>query len=370
MKLVTVLGGYGIFGRRVAEGLQKGTEVAVRIAGRNKVTGQRLAQRTGVEFRGCDVQDRSSLIQAIEGSAVVVHAAGPFQRGDYAVAQECIRMGVHYIDMADARNFVTGVGSLDVQAKENNVFVTSGASSVPAISYAMVEALKPEFELIERIKIALSPGNQNPRGASTISAILSYVGRPIPVWENGVWKECMGWGDPCWLEFPLPVGRRRVHDCDVPDLQLFPKKWKAQTVHFQAGVELNILNYTLSGLATLVRKFSWQNLPHYGRFFGRISRLLFFLGSKNGSLAVWVDGKGPGGEPITRKLGIVTDDDGPATPSSPSVILTKKILEKGPPCVGAFPCMGFVNLAELMTYLRPLGIWCVRGDENGWKSRT
>ena len=46
----------------------------------------------------------------------------------------------------------------------------------------------------------------------------------------------------------------------------------------------------------------------------------------------------------------------------------EKILDVGPPAVGAFPCTGFVTFDELMTHLRPLGVWSVRGGRNGWES--
>jgi hypothetical protein len=29
--------------------------------------------------------------------------------------------------------------------------------------------------------------------------------------------------------------------------------------------------------------------------------------------------------------------------------------------------VGFLTLAELLAHLQPLGIWCARGDESGWR---
>src|SRR5688572_29650540 len=96
------------------------------------------------------------------------------------------------------------------------------------------------------------------------------------------------------------------------------------------------------------------------------ARTSFPLGTKNGSLAVRLRGTGIDTLPIERRIAIVTDGDGPATPSSASIVLAKKILDEGPPATGAFPCMGVVTLDELMAHLRPLGIWCARGSHNGW----
>jgi len=368
LKTITVLGGYGIFGSRISAALASHPDTAVRVVGRDAKAGGDFAERIGAEFRRCDLADRESLQAVIDGSHIVIHTAGPFQENNYSVAEICLDCGSHYLDLADARHFVAGIGALDEAARQRGLFVSSGVSSVPAITHAMISALQPEFQSLDEIQVALSPGNQNPRGAATIGAILTYIGRPIRVWQDGRWIARPGWGDVRRLDFPPPVGCRRVHNCDVPDLELFPSACGARTIRFHAGVELNIINYALSGFAWLRRYLAMKNLHRRAELFLRLSLLLFPLGTKNGSLAVWLRGTGLDGSLIERKIAIVTNDDGPATPSSASIVLAKKILEHGPPRLGAFPCLGFLTLDELLVHLRPLGIWCARGSRGGWES--
>jgi hypothetical protein len=359
LKVVTVLGGYGVFGSRISAALAAVDGAAVRVVGRDPKAGIPFAESIGAEFRCADLNNDESLRQAIAGSYLVIHTAGPFQGKDYRVASMCLDCGSHYLDLADSRHFVTGIGALHEAALHKGLFVSSGVSSVPAITHAMISALKPEFGSIDVIQIALSPGNQNPRGAATIAAILTYLGRPLEVWQDGRWIVRPGWGDGHWMYFPSPVGRRRVHNCDVPDLTLFPSAFGANTVRFYAGVELRVINYALSGLAWLRKFLAMKNLHEHAGLFLRASLLLFSFGTKNGSLSVGLQGKGTNGTAIERRIAIVTEDDGPATPSAASIVLAKKILEHDPPRAGAFPCMGFVTLEELMTHLRPLGIRCV-----------
>ncbi len=365
MALVTVLGGYGIFGCRVAEALARHPGCRVRVAGRNARAGNNCAGRLGAEFHACDVRDRDSLRRAVQGSAVVVHAAGPFQDADYRVAEACLQARAHYLDLADGRAFVAGIRALDAAARERGLLVLSGASSTPAVTSALVGELAPAFAHIDEIQTALSPGNQNPRGAATVAAVLSYLGRPIRVWQHGVWVNRPGWGDARRLDFPRPVGRRRVHNCDVPELELFPAAFTARTVRFFAGLELGALNYLLSACAWPCRWFGLR-LESRARLFLNLSLMLYPFGSTNGSLAVWVRGRDHCGAALERRIALVTDYDGPATPSAAATILTKRILRDGPPRVGAFACVGFLTLAELVDHLRPLGVWCTRGDESGW----
>jgi len=55
-------------------------------------------------------------LKALKPQAVV-HTCGPFQGQDYQVAMACIRARAHYIDLADGRDFVAGIGALDAQAR-------------------------------------------------------------------------------------------------------------------------------------------------------------------------------------------------------------------------------------------------------------
>jgi hypothetical protein len=367
-RVVTVLGGYGIFGGRVAAALARDQICRVRIVGRSARIGQNFAHRVGAEFYPCLLDDHDALGRAIDGSFLVIHAAGPFQRADYHVAEQCINAGAHYLDLSDAREFVAGIGRLDDNAQRRKLLIASGVSSTPAITSAMIAELVPEFARIDEIYTALSPGNQNPRGAATIAAVLSYLGRRIRVWRDGRWMERPGWGDAERLEFPPPVGRRRVYNCDVPDLELFPRTFGANTVRFSAGLELNLLNYLLSACALQSRWFGLDFMRH-ARLFLKVSLMFFPWGTTNGALAIWLRGIDHVGERIERRIALVTDYDGPATPSSAAVVLARKILINGPPRTGAFPAVGLVSFHELLAHLQTLGIWCARGDQSGWSTR-
>jgi hypothetical protein len=366
MKRVVILGGTGIFGGRIAAGLAASPEIEVAIASRHPERATAFADKIGARCVKCDLSNAQSLTDVLQGAHLLIHAAGPFQGRDYRVAEACIAAGVNYLDLSDGREFVCGISTLDAAAKERGVTVVSGASSVPAITDAMIAELAAEFTAIDTIQIALSPGNQNPRGPSTIGAILSYVGVPIRVWEQGNWTTVIGWSDCRVLEYPPKVGRRRAYRCETPDLELFPCRWSARTVRFHAGVELNIINYTLSVMGRVRRIIPMPWMPRLAGVMTRLSRLVYRWGSKNGGLAVWITGANSTGVSIERRIAIVTDDDGPAAPSSPGILLGRKILLEDSLPRGAYPCVGLLTIGEVMRHLEQYGIWYVRGDESGW----
>ncbi len=48
---------------------------------------------------------------------LVINMVGPYNGQSYAVAEAAIACGAHYCDIADAREFVTGIGVLDDAAR-------------------------------------------------------------------------------------------------------------------------------------------------------------------------------------------------------------------------------------------------------------
>ena len=101
LRIVSVLGGYGIFGGRVAQALALENICRVRVVGRRARIGANFAHRIGAEFRECRDNGRETIRQAIEGSFLVIHKPpGPFQGTGYDVAELCgIENGAHYLDL-------------------------------------------------------------------------------------------------------------------------------------------------------------------------------------------------------------------------------------------------------------------------------
>ena len=363
MKKVVVLGGYGTFGRLITEQLIA-PEVDLVIAGRNPRQGEAYAQSIQARYLFCDVEKDDSLRQAIAGAYLVVNASGPFQAMNYTIPQTCLEEKSHYIDLGDGRDYVAGIGRLHQQAQDQQCFVCVGASTSPAITSAAVANLRPHFQTIDSIEVALSAGNKNQAGVSTIASILTYVGIPMQVWQDGLWQPRWGWGEGKFVTFPPPVGKRRVQLCNVPDLELFPQLFEAENVIFRAGVELTMFNYALALLGRMRQKWPRFNLPALAQPLVRLSEWFKFLGTFHGGCAVWVTGD----DGRQRAVSLVAPSNGPRIPAAPAILLSRKLLAEEPPVYGAFPCMGFLSLAEFGEHLAPYGITFVYGENGGWRS--
>src|SRR5687768_12569691 len=143
MHTILVLGGYGFFGKRICEALSQNKDVRLLIGGRNAAQAQATASKLGLGVEQGLAIDACAPNLAETFSALkvdtVIHTAGPFQGQDYTVARAAIAAAANYMDLADGRDFVAGIEQLDALARERGVFVTSGASSLPALSSAVVD---------------------------------------------------------------------------------------------------------------------------------------------------------------------------------------------------------------------------------------
>jgi hypothetical protein len=283
--------------------------------------------------------------------AVVINTCGPFQTSNYTIATCCIHHGVHYIDLADGREFVTGITALNIMAKEKRVAVISGTSTVPGLSSAVLEHFKGEFTKIDQMTFGISPGQKAERGLATTQGILTYVGKPLKPY-GGHKHKVYGWQDIYRQEYP-DLGKRWMANCDIPDLDLFPKHYGIQSIRFSAGLELGFLHLGLWGLSWLVRLGLPLNLPRFAKPLLKASNMFDGIGSADGGMHVIMTGKGQNGEALARKWFIVAYDGyGPHIPTIPAIILAKKLAQGEETVTGAMPCVGMVTLEEYLTELQ------------------
>jgi hypothetical protein len=357
---VVILGGYGVFGSRLAELLVRDGRT-VWIAGRSIEPAEACAARLGARAFGVDRDGDLAPILAAAPD-VVVDAAGPFQAyGDdpYRLVRFCLEQAIHYLDLADDAAFAAGVTALDGLAKSKGRFAISGASSVPGLSSAAVAALAQGLESIAAIEVAIAPGNRAPRGRSLIAAVLSQIGAPLRMWRGGRWREA-----PCWSDrrvLPLGPGERRVvRTIGAPDLALFPERFGARSVTFRVGLELGSLNVAISMLAAFRRMGAKLRGPRFVSFALAFARLLEPFGSDRGGM--WVDVIGDAdGAPVRRRWMLVADSgEGPYVPAVAVRALLRRIDRIAP---GARPCVAELTLEEAENAMADLAVETTRTEE-------
>jgi len=361
MRTVLVLGGYGFFGQRISAALAATASVRVLVGGRDPGRANGAARALGLAREhavALDAQD-SKLPEILRGlqTDILIHTAGPFQQQDYAVARAAIAAGCHYIDLADGRQFVADISSLTASASAAGVTVVSGASSVPALSSAVIDRYLPRFRRLESLEIGISSGARAP-GLATVRGVFSYGGKPICSWQNGRWVKAYGWMNLHRHRFPEPLGKRWLGSCDVPDLELFPRRYPAvKTVTFQAGFASDVGHLVVWSLAGLVKAGMLRDLSGFARPMKRLSSWMESIVSDKGGMFVTLCGEGIDGKPSSLTCNLIAQrNHGPHMPCGAAIALAKKLASGVSLPKGAMPCMGLLTVEEFLEPLRDLAI--------------
>ena len=358
---VMILGGTGNFGGYIARMLADDPAITLLIASRSETracaAATAIAAANPPEPLCVDIRGDLSLVIESARPDVIIHTVGPFQNQDYRVAEAAITAGAHYLDLADARDFVAGIGGLDRKAKAAGVSVIAGASSVPCLTAAFIDHYRPRFAQLSSVEYGISAAQATNRGLGTASAILSYVGKPFSRLESGQSHRVFGWQGLTAVRYP-ELGLRLFGDCDIPDLSLFPERYPGlQRLRFVAGHEIKLLHLGTWLLSWAVRLRLVRSLePHADALLGA-SFLFDSLGSNRSGFHIRLDGTGQNSAPMRIEgFMVARQGHGPHIPCVPAVMLAKRIAMGEPPSAGARPCLDLINLDRYLGALEPLDI--------------
>jgi hypothetical protein len=280
MRRVLVIGGSGFFGRLLIDDLLQRSNCELILGSRRRAHSDRFKTVLA------NLMDRSTIVRALEGIDVVICAAGPYQNMPLTLAELCLERGIHYIDLADDREFVRKVRALAQASQTKRATICTAWSTVSALSGVLAKIASAGIEPVHTIRIHMAPGNRGARHTATIASLLHSVGQRFTIWRDGKACEVRGWSLPIDFNFASPIGGRRGYLVDVPDHELFPDLFGAATVEFRAGSELSSLNSAVSVLAaTRLNWVRWSGL------YQKAASLFSSLGTDAGGIAVEVAGR-------------------------------------------------------------------------------
>lgn len=352
---ILILGGYGVFGGRLAELLSDVPAIELLICGRDLSRAQAFCSRYKGRARVRPLAlDRAGIAAGLHSQKpdLVVDASGPFQdygTNRYGVITACIAAGVDYLDFADAADFVFGVSEFDAQAKEAGIFVLSGVSSFPVLTAAVLREMAKTMDIVS-VEGGIAPSPYAGIGLNVMRAVVGYAGAPVKLRRHG--KSSHGVGLAESLRFTIaPPGRlplRNVHFSlvDVPDLQVIPLEHPAMTdIWMGAGPVPEILHRILNLLAKLRARLRLPSLEPFSRLFYAVLNGMKF-GEHRGGMFVRARGLADGRK-VERSWHLLAEgDDGPYIPSMAIEAVVRKLLAGERPAIGARSGVRALELAD------------------------
>ncbi|MDP2204900.1 MAG: saccharopine dehydrogenase NADP-binding domain-containing protein [Alphaproteobacteria bacterium] len=366
-KIILVLGGYGNFGQRIVQALSKDAGLEILVAGRDVAKAAALADSlrdAPAEVKPCllDITDGFPAALAALSPHVVIHTCGPFQGQGYDIARACIALGCDYIDLADGRDFVAQIGTLDTEAKTRGSRIISGASSVPALTAAVIDDYLPQFGALTSIDYGISTAQKTPPGLATAEGLLGYAGKPFSTLKDGILHTVYGWQGLTRRRFPQ-LGTRLMTSCDVPDLALFPTRYpQLRDIHFRAGVEVAAQQVSLWLLSFLVRIGILRSLRPLAKKLVALGPLFNPLGSDRSGFYMQLSGLGRNGQPLEKNFYLIArQGHGPHLPTVPAIILARRLAaDRAAIPAGAQPCVGLITLADYLAAISDLDVEVIR----------
>lgn len=381
---ILVFGATGLFGELLVRRLTDDQRFLVVGVARNL---SRLKALQAEIDLAIEVADRDSVasvtatLNKIKPFAVV-DCAGPFQYyGDepYRFARQVLEAGAHYIDIADAPLFVSGISELDGLARKQSLLAIAGASSAPAISAAVCDELVKSLLTVRSIEAAIVPGNRTRRTLSVMKAILGQVGQPFQITRDGRPLTVYGWSETRKINLALPAREpareptrepatepfrgRLASLVNTPETVLFPQRYNAKSVAVYAGLEIKTFHWLLQFGGILVKTGILKSLLPLVKSARWIASGFERFGSDVGGMQVCVTGENTQGQLVKRTWDLVASDgSGPNIPTLPVSVLLDK-LYSGSFEAGARNSCGEVSLKDLKTHFVAIGAETVTNEE-------
>ncbi|HEX8444198.1 MAG TPA: DUF4166 domain-containing protein [Allosphingosinicella sp.] len=363
---ILVLGGYGVFGSRLATLLADWTEIHLVICGRDLKRAEAFCAGWSGQARVHPLAlDRADILAGLrtERPDLVVDASGPFQdygADRYRVVSACIDAGVDYLDFADAADFVFGVGQLDEQAKAAGVFVLSGVSSFPVLTAAVLREMAKTMKIVS-VEGGIAPSPYAGIGLNVMRAVIGYAGAPVKLQRGG--KQGFGIGLAESRRFTiavpgrLPLRNIRFSLVDVPDLQVIPPEHATMTdIWMGAGPVPETLHRILNLLAKARAGLRLPSLVPFSRLFYRVLNRMRF-GEHRGGMFVRAQGVAAG-RPVERSWHLLAEgDDGPFIPSMAIEAIIRKLLVGDRPAPGARSAVRALELVDYEPLFAGRKIW-------------
>lgn len=362
LKPILIIGGTGVFGKRLVRHLAARGGIALFVSSRSAAKAEgfiRTLQDTVAPVHAVGLTCAENLQARLDDIRpfIVIDCSGPFQGANYDTARTVLQSGAHLVDLADARDYLAHFSSaLDDLAQAQGVTALTGASSTPTLSTCVAEHLTRGWVRVDTIDICITPGGKSEVGRSVIEAIMSYAGRDIPIWWAGKLQKTKGWSRPRTLDIP-GLGRRRVAAVETFDAEhLGPKLDVQSRVSFSAGLESRIEQLGIETIAALRKRGLLDRLGFLIPLLLKARRITRIPTSDAGGMVVDITGLDANGMRSQARWSLIArKDHGPFVPVLPAAAAVDRLLRGGVKA-GARVAHSAVTLADICDQMRPYQI--------------
>jgi short subunit dehydrogenase-like uncharacterized protein len=199
------------------------------LAGRNAVALAGLARKLGLEERVFPLDDPAAVIAGLRGVRAVLHCAGPFARTSKPMADGCLRVSVHYLDITGEVDVFEALATRDNEAKKAGIMLLPGVGFDVVPSDCLAAHLKRRLSSASSLALGFLSVSRPSRGTAT--TIVENLHRGGLVRRDGVltnvpaaWKTReidFGTGPVKAMTIPWGDLSTAYHSTGIPNIEVY-----------------------------------------------------------------------------------------------------------------------------------------------------
>jgi hypothetical protein len=304
------------------------------------------ASRKGASDLRLDATEAESIRACLQKDDVVLDAAGPFFSRSLNLVESAIELGFDVIDLNDDLGYAERVAGLASQIDEAGIRVLSSASSVSAVSAAVVT--HSGIAMPRSVTSFLAPASRHTANAGTAASLWRSIGRPVRVLHDGKLEMRVGWSESRNFTMPRPVGKIKGYLFESADAFYLPRIWpmlREVTMYVDSNVFGANSLLQMAAASEPLRELAEPKM-HIGAWLARK------FGSRAGGLGyeiVGTDGR-------VSKHAIVAAENSFVAAVAPAVLAAKRIATDEIADRGYILPNRQVTPAQLFTFLAQRGI--------------
>lgn len=197
---VLLYGANGYTGELIAR-FAKDFAITPVLAGRTEATVAVVANQYKLPYEIFSLDDATALKNALKEIAVVIHAAGPFNKTAKQMVEACIATGTHYMDINGDISVFEFIKRYDAKAKAANIMLLPGAGFDVVPTDCLAMSIKTKLPDATHLEIAFLPRGGGGLSHGTATTMASKAGEGGCCRENGsIVKKPLGHAAK-WIDF-------------------------------------------------------------------------------------------------------------------------------------------------------------------------
>jgi short subunit dehydrogenase-like uncharacterized protein len=199
------------------------------LAGRNAEAVSRLAGELKFDHRAFGLDDPAALDAGLAGVGVVLNCAGPFSRTAKPIADACLRLRTHYLDITGEIDVFEAMAGRDAEAKSAGIMLMPGVGFDVVPSDCLAAHLKRRLQTATRLALGFASFGRPSQGtAATVAENLHRGGKVRKAGKiigvPAAWKTRVidfGNGPEAAMSVPWGDVSTAYHSTGIPDIELY-----------------------------------------------------------------------------------------------------------------------------------------------------